>query len=333
MQHDWAKSDLEDLVGQSESLVLEFKRQESLLATSGKDHQARFDEAARDVAAMANEAGGTIIYGIDEDEIDGVRRAAGVGRGFSSTERIERERFLQAMSSRIQPPIAHLDAQDVDLGGGYHAIIVEVPQARGRAHQTLSDYLFWRRDAQGRRKMTAQEIEDVRGRTDKPVLELQRSQSSSRPNDDGSGWELHCNLLVHNASAATATFAVLTVGLVHPNSATWLEEEAWQRHVVAPGWDILRTVIASGSSPRWSPITPDLAVPLPPITLHVPQLPFEPAERSVGFARLDHDGGSRSYRIFVSPHYGFVVSLEPFTLDTDQPDWQQIPSVLVSPPH
>jgi len=90
-----------------------------------------------------------------------VRVATGLDEVFDAADKMDRERFVQLMSTQIQPAIKGLEVHNVELGTGRHALVLEVPRARGRAYQT-PDRLFWRRDAQGRRKMTAQEIEDVR---------------------------------------------------------------------------------------------------------------------------------------------------------------------------
>src|SRR5262245_3227643 len=98
---------------------------------------------------MANEQGGHVIYGIAESGERPFQVAERVADGFTASDGVSREWLLQVLSSAIQPPLTDLDAVDVPLDEARtrFAIVVLVPQARGRARQT-SDHLFWRRDAQ-----------------------------------------------------------------------------------------------------------------------------------------------------------------------------------------
>jgi predicted HTH transcriptional regulator len=58
-------------------------------------------EAAKDVAAMANEQGGEIIYGIEEKK-EGTRRwAKRVEEGFEPSHGVSREWFIQTMHAHI----------------------------------------------------------------------------------------------------------------------------------------------------------------------------------------------------------------------------------------
>src|SRR5262245_1858605 len=90
---DWDESDLLNLisVGAQESMELEFKRSEALA-------DARKDEIRKDVSAMANAAGGTIVYGMKEDG----HKATALDDG-SDPKVITKEWLEHVITSKIQP--------------------------------------------------------------------------------------------------------------------------------------------------------------------------------------------------------------------------------------
>lgn len=301
----------------TETLTLEFKSIRALIADDRRDKDTRLKEAARDVAGMANEQGGYIIYGIEEEGHGAFRRAKTIEEGFGVEHKVPREWFLQFIRDRVQPPLSDIDAVDVPLDDERFALVVLVPEARGVARQT-EDHLFWRRDAQGLRRMTVQEIEDVRLRLVRPVLDLRLPRSPGRVQGDLA--EIEFAIEVHNASAATSGFAVVTLGLDHLTSASFPTNPEWRWEDTVGPWKIARTVIASGSSPRWSPITPGFTLAAQRFTLRAQLIePDSVGWRVNGLLRLDHDGGAAIYRLMISkvdPDAGFL-RLEHF----DQQHW------------
>ena len=165
---EWDRAALERYVGTTEALTLEFKSHRSLLATDKKTKADRIFEASRDVAGMANEQGGLIIYGIEEWGETGFRTAKAVGEGLAAGDKVDREWFVQIMRDHINPPLTELDVVQVKVDDTHVALVVNVPQSRGVARQT-DDLFFPRRDAQGLHNMTVQEIEDVRARSERPA--------------------------------------------------------------------------------------------------------------------------------------------------------------------
>jgi hypothetical protein len=294
---DWTLARLQAYVGTTETLTLEFKSMRALIVDEKKDKDAKLSEAARDVAGMANEQGGFIIYGIDEEAKGPFRRARAVEEGFGHEHKVSREWFLQFIRDRVQPPLTDIDAIDVPLGDEHFALVVLVPQARGIARQT-GDGIFWRRDAQGLRRMSVQEIEDVRSRTIKPRIELRLAPSPGQVSAERLA-EIGVNIELRNVSAATATFAVVTVGLGRRAEARFLSNPEWRWERTDDNWKIARTVIASGTSSRWSPITPGLSLMLQGFTLlvRVDDQDFVGPPRGIGLIRLDSDGGATVYRL------------------------------------
>src|SRR3954463_3820580 len=87
------KADLERLVieGIQESLTLDYKASPAL----SKDSKPR-EELCKDVSALANSAGGQIIYGIEEKDQRPVRVDDG-------TMAVTREWIEQVLDSNVQP--------------------------------------------------------------------------------------------------------------------------------------------------------------------------------------------------------------------------------------
>ena len=86
----WDASDLQALIGQEETSNLEFKRSDALDNTDGNKR-----ELAKDVSAMANAAGGVIVYGIEEKD----NLADALDQGTMQTK----EWIDQLLTSNIEP--------------------------------------------------------------------------------------------------------------------------------------------------------------------------------------------------------------------------------------
>jgi hypothetical protein len=150
----WTESDLIHVIhgGQAESVNLEFK---SSGALQRNDRNKK--ELARDVTALANSAGGVIVYGIRE--VDGGR--------FELDEGVEPvERFvdwIEDVLSSIQQRIDSLHVHSVPLetrSPGREAIVVYVPQSPRAPHQA-ADYRFYKRHGARVLPMEEYEIRDV----------------------------------------------------------------------------------------------------------------------------------------------------------------------------
>lgn len=317
----WTRARLGDYIGTSETLTLEFKSMRSLIADDKKDKNAKIQEAAKDVAGMANEQGGVIVYGIEESKDKEMRRAERIEEGFTASDKVSREWFLQFVRDRVHPPLPDIDAVEVWLDDEHKrfALIILVPQARGVARQT-DDLLFWRRDGQGLRPMSVQEIEDIRLRAVRPDLVLSipvqayisSSSGSRRPH------RMECRVQISNHSQATATFAVITVGFVRETTLFSPIVNDWQKLEMSNGWKIFRTVISTGSSRFWSPMTPGFTLLGPGLLIETPQYEsdyiFRP--RVLGYARLDFDGGSKPYALLLKPSSSssdWRISLDPYS--------------------
>lgn len=305
---NWTRAALERYVGTTETLTLEFKSYRALVWGNHDERRKKISEAAKDVAAMANESGGYIIYGIEEAKNGARRRALRVEEGFEADQGISREWFLATMRAHIFPALPDLDAVDVELGGDRMALVALVPQSVGSARQTgdpkSGDLKCWRRDAQGLHNMTIQEINDVASRVTRPRLELRLPRTEATLEDvpgverPRQQFRASIEFEITNDSLATADFAVITAALVLgifvPPADEWVQMRSDK------DWELRRTVLASGSSPRWSPITPGFVLAPQRFNVGVPLTTrgtVGSPSQTIGLIRLDHSGGARSYRL------------------------------------
>ena len=194
---------IKDAVG--ESLTLEYKQ----CAALGLDDK-RKNELSKDVSAMANSAGGTIIYGIEEDG----HRPIALQSGFDPSE-ISKEWIEHVLNSRIQRKIDGVVIRPVPLSqnSGRVAYILQIPQSDRAPHQA-HDKRFYKRYNFESVPMEEYEIRDVSRRQSAPDvtlafrLELQ-SQSSSRTEDIEVTTSRHrLSINVQNLSEAIVTHAI-----------------------------------------------------------------------------------------------------------------------------
>lgn len=156
-----SEADLQKLVdgGIEESLTLEYKSSAALT----KDDKKR-DEMCKDVSAMANSAGGQIIYGIEETG----HKPSRVDEGTSA---INREWIEQVLNSRISPRIEGLLIKPIQLKSGF-GYVVTVPQASSRAPHQAPDHRYYRRYNFQAVPMADYEIRDMLRRSSTPDLEV-----------------------------------------------------------------------------------------------------------------------------------------------------------------
>ena len=109
MAREWNQARLQRYIdeGIEESLTLDYKAGDALAKRNG-----RSKEVAKDVSAMANSAGGIIIYGIAEHSVIELQHRPAA---FSPVNRRDcsRETLEQIISSNIQPIIASIQSNDI----------------------------------------------------------------------------------------------------------------------------------------------------------------------------------------------------------------------------
>jgi hypothetical protein len=167
MPKNWTENKLQNLITSEieESLTLEYKSAEALDRTDFKKK-----EITKDVSAMANSAGGIIIYGIREFAQENKRhlpeRITPVDRRKFPREWVEQ--IIQAIRPRIDGIVIH----SVNLSSGETdvAFVIEIPQSN-TAHQA-SDHRYYKRFNFQAVPMEDYEIRDVMFREQTPNIVL-----------------------------------------------------------------------------------------------------------------------------------------------------------------
>lgn len=146
----WTDATVRQLVTNqvSESLTVEFKRDLPMASASDKR------EIAKDISAMANSAGGWIIYGIDEQVgANGLKVAHAVSVLTTPNDAAHRIDDVIAGSCTPRP---HFRVREIATAGGFF-VVVHVTASPDDLHM-ITDNRFYRRSEQGARPMTQPEI-------------------------------------------------------------------------------------------------------------------------------------------------------------------------------
>lgn len=152
--------------GTEENINLDYKAAEALQNTDGKKK-----EIAKDVSAMANAAGGVIIYGVKEfDEKDKnhlPEKITPITRLAFTKEQLE-----QIINSNISPKIEGIVIHSINLENPEEVVyVVEIPQSN-TAHQNTKDKIYYKRHNFLSEAMLDYEIRDVMNRLQHPVIDI-----------------------------------------------------------------------------------------------------------------------------------------------------------------
>ena len=167
MPRNWTEAKLQNFITSEieESLTLEYKAAEALDRNDTKKK-----EITKDVSAMANSAGGMIVYGISEfsdlEKRHLPERITPVDRRNYPREWVEQ--IIQAIRPRIDGIVIH----SVNLSSGENdtAYIIEIPQSN-TAHQA-NDHRYYKRFNFQAVPMEDYEIRDVMFREQTPEIVL-----------------------------------------------------------------------------------------------------------------------------------------------------------------
>lgn len=164
------KAELDKLISDrvEESLHLDYKDGRSFMSEGKKNPKT---EIAKDVSAMANSAGGVLIYGMKEhsepDKEHLPEKITPIDRAQFSREWLE-----QVINSNISPKIEGLEIHPVPLDRLNEVVcVVEIPQST-TAHQNTADGRYYRRYNFQSVWMTDYEIRDILNRARHPVIDL-----------------------------------------------------------------------------------------------------------------------------------------------------------------
>ena len=181
MPRNWTEAKLQNFItsGIEESLTLEYKSAEALDRSEYKKK-----EITKDVSAMANSAGGVLIYGISEFSAENRRhlpeKITPVNRNEFPREWVEQ--IINAIRPRIDGIVIH--SVNLSSGASDTAYIIEIPQSN-TAHQA-SDHRYYKRFNFQSVPMEDYEVRDVIFREQTPDIIL----SFLIEMTDESGWSL-----------------------------------------------------------------------------------------------------------------------------------------------
>jgi hypothetical protein len=135
-----------------ESIHLDYKDSRALLKWPG--------ELSKDVSAFANSDGGTLIYGIREDNHFPIAIDDG-----SDNATISRERIEQHLRSNIAPRLEGLLIHPIPLTDARSAYVIEVPKSHRAPHQDRATMKYYKRWNFESIAMEHYELSDLRARS------------------------------------------------------------------------------------------------------------------------------------------------------------------------
>src|SRR5687768_2319644 len=179
MAKNWSEARLQNFItsGIEESLTLEYKSAEAL-----DRNETKKKEITKDVSAMANSAGGILIYGISEySQID----KRHLPEKITPVNRTEFPReWVEQIIQAIRPRIDGISIYSINLGSGETDVVyvIEIPQSH-TAHQA-SDHRYYKRFNFQSVPMEDYEVRDVMFREQTPdiainfLLEIKESEQN-----------------------------------------------------------------------------------------------------------------------------------------------------------
>lgn len=203
---EWTEDDLLELVklGTKENIDLDFKQSEALQQTDGKKN-----EISKDVSALANSAGGTLLYGIIEDKFI----AKSLDKG-SNPKIITKEWLEQVINSRIQRKIDGIRINQIELtktSSGNVAYAVYVPPSQRAPHQA-ADKKFYKRYNFECAPLEEYEIRDISRRNETSDLRIEFNLPSGNltfPDGDPESEPFLLGTVITNDAIEPAFYAVI----------------------------------------------------------------------------------------------------------------------------
>ena len=147
-----------------ESTVMEFKSSFAIQNSKWRE------ELAKDVSAMANSNGGTIIFGIKQKDTANGNAVAHKLTPIPYTE-MTKDKLSQLLSSNIQPVIDNLEITYIpeSTEGGY--FVLDIPQSN-TAHQNRLTHIYYKRRNAIIEPMEDYEVRDIMNRNKTPIIDL-----------------------------------------------------------------------------------------------------------------------------------------------------------------
>lgn len=166
MPTTWNEAEIQRYIDdeEEESVALDYKASDALAKSDGKK-----TEITKDVSAMANSAGGIIIYGLKEDP---ARRH--IAEKIDPVDRTQfSKEWLEHVISNIRPRLSGVIIHPVSLSSSANdvAYVVEIPQSN-TAHQA-NDKRYYKRFNFESVAMEDFEIRDIMNRATIPNVEVE----------------------------------------------------------------------------------------------------------------------------------------------------------------
>jgi hypothetical protein len=193
-----------------ETLTLEYKASPALTRDS-----KNVLELCKDVSAMANSAGGQIIYGIGEDKK--THKPTSVDDGVTD-EKITREWLHQILGSNIHPRIDRLSVQRIPLSEAGFGYVISVEPTQNGPHQA-PDRKYYKRYELEAVAMEDYEVRDILRRATTPDLVvtlsfLEGNQHPLRfPGSDEDSRPFNLIAHIENRSPQPAFHVVVDIGI------------------------------------------------------------------------------------------------------------------------
>ncbi|WP_461331728.1 AlbA family DNA-binding domain-containing protein [Bradyrhizobium diazoefficiens] len=187
---------------------MDYKASPSLARDSGKP-----EELCKDVSALANSAGGQLVYGIEEDKAAG--KPSKVDDGVVDPK-ITKEWIEQILNSKVQPRMDGVRIERIDMETGKFGYVITVQQSQIGPHQAPDGKYYKRFNFQSV-PMHDYEIRDIMRRSTTPDLHVVLSFGSGNKftvqyashQELSQTFLLDCTVI--NNSATPATFAIVEV--------------------------------------------------------------------------------------------------------------------------
>jgi hypothetical protein len=189
--------------GVRESETLEYKRADVVLIDDARR------EVAKDVSALANSAGGTLIYGV-ETERSGDRT---VPTRIVPIDPTNIGRIQRIISGDIRHPIPGVRTKAIPATGNATVLLVDVPASQLAPHQNVIDNKYYRRHLDESVPMTHELVELYFGRRLGPWLgaELRAVRQNMGPLGDDWIAAYSCQLWLRNDGSGSAREVVLAI--------------------------------------------------------------------------------------------------------------------------
>jgi len=177
---EWDRSDLLQLLGQSENLRLEFKGSDLL----SQERSSLLQKLTKEVSAFANSEGGTIVIGMSEHRQGRSRVASDLDAGVNEKD-WTREKLQQTITGNVSPLLVGVRVHPVPLDEKRSSVayVIYVPQ--GSTAYQATDRIYY-----GRQEYESVALPDhevrlrmFRGKARSGIVEIEPVSISSKQED------------------------------------------------------------------------------------------------------------------------------------------------------